>query len=206
MSPKAIAILLIGILAVVGLYLAEQYWLKPSTQQVRTDGPGLMEPMPDATLQTREGTEVDLSRYRGKTLVINFWASWCLPCRAEMPFMNQVYNEFKDRDVVFLGVSEDAGGWPDVDGFLQELREKNPSVEIDYPMLLDRDGSVGEAFGGLIGLPTTVFVNREGLITKKHSSIIGIDQLRDNIRLMLGEPAQAAGDETDTDPQPANRS
>lgn len=197
MSPKVIAMLLVGILSVAGLYLAEQYWLKPATQQSQATGPALMQPLPDVAVEARDGSQVSLREaFQGKPLVINFWASWCLPCRVEMPFFNRVYNEYRDRGVVFIGISEDVKGWPAAEGFLQELREKedNP-VEIEYPQFLDTDGSVGEAFGGLSGLPITVFVDREGRITHKHIGITDIDILRGNIDNMLGtdEAAEAAG-------------
>ncbi len=187
MSPKVIAMILVGILSVAGLYLAEQYWLKPATQQAQAAGPGLMQPLPDVTMEARDGTRVSLREaFPGKILVINFWASWCLPCRVEMPFFNRVYNEYRDREVVFIGISEDVGGWPDAEGFLQELRElEDGPVEIEYPQFLDSDWSVNDGFGGLSGLPITVFVDREGRITHKHIGITDIDILRGNIEKML---------------------
>lgn len=193
MSPKVIAGILIAILAVIGLYLVQQYWLNPATEGAEAAGPGLMEPMPDVTLQAPDGSNVVLrEKYTGKTLVINFWATWCLPCRVEIPFFNQVYNEFKDRGVVFIAISEDVEGWPVVNEFVKE-------IPIEYPLLLDVDGSVGEAFGGLAGLPITVFVDSEGRITRKHIGISDIDDLRANIERML-EPAdteeEALGEET----------
>ncbi len=194
MSSKTIVIILVVVLAAIGLYLTEQYWLKPATQQAQAAGLELMQPMPETTLYTRDDTPVSLSDYKGKALVINFWATWCLPCRVEMPFFNKVYNEYRDQDVVFIGVSEDELGWPAIDQFIEELAEEK-DVHIDYPILLDPDGSVGEAFGGLIGLPTTIFVDRAGRITRKHSSIMDIDDLRTSIDRLLGtteaEPAAA---------------
>lgn len=182
MSPKVIAGILIAILAVIGLYLVQQYWLNPATEGAQAAGPGLMEPMPDVSLQTPDGSDIMLrEEYPGKVLVINFWATWCLPCRVEIPFFNQVYNEFKERGVVFIAISEDVEGWPVVNEFIKE-------IPIEYPLLLDVDGSVGEAFGGLAGLPITVFVDSEGRITRKHIGISDIDDLRANIERML-EPS-----------------
>jgi thiol-disulfide isomerase/thioredoxin len=191
--------ILIGILAVAGLYLAEQYWLKPATQSAQAAGPALMQPMPDVAVTARDGSPVSLREaFPGKLLVINFWASWCLPCRVEMPFFNQIYNEYRDRDVLFIGISEDVQGWPAAEGFLQELREREDGpVEIEYPQFLDADGSVGEAFGGLSGLPITVFVDREGSITYKHIGITGTDTLRAKIDRMLGSDEVAEAAEAD---------
>ena len=196
MSPKAFAIILAVILAVSGLYLAEQYWLKPATEAASGAGPALMGELPEATLYDRDGNPVALSSFRGKTLVINFWATWCLPCIVEMPFLNRVYNEFRDQDVVFIGISEDAGGWEDIIGFLDLLKDEKDAT-IDYPILLDEGQQAGEAFGGVYGLPNTFFVNRDGRITRRHIGIIDIDDLRDSIRDMLAAPAaeNPSGDE-----------
>lgn len=187
MSPKVIGIILAVILAVSGLYLAEQYWLKPSTQTTG-GGPGLMTQLPDAIVYDSDGNEVALSEFRGRPLVINFWATWCLPCIIEMPFVNRVYNEFRDQDVLFIGISEDAGGWPDISSFFVE---KN--INVDYPIYLDIDQQAAEAFGGIFGLPNTFFVDSDGRITKKHIGIIDIDVLRNSIRALL--PSETASDE-----------
>lgn len=179
---------MIGVLAVVGLYLAEQYWLKPATRQAAaaSTNPALMQPMPAVTLQARDGSPVSLREaYQGKVLVLNFWASWCLPCRVEIPFFNQVYNEFKEQGVEFIAISEDVEGWPAIEEFIKE-------IPIEYVLLLDPDGGVGEAFGGLAGLPTTIYVDGRGRITKKHIGITDIDDLRSNIKRALGSgPAEA---------------
>ena len=188
MSPKVIGIILVVILAISGLYLAEQYWLKPSTQT--SGGPGLMTQLPDAIVYDSDGNEVPLSEFRGQPLVINFWATWCLPCIIEMPFVNQVYNEFRDQGVVIIGISEDVGGWSDIESFLVRLEEEKGTV-IDYPMYLDIDQQVADAFGGIFGLPNTFIVDSEGRITKKHIGYMDIDSLRNAIRDVLPRQADA---------------
>jgi len=191
--PKAIAILMIGVLAVAGLYMAEQYWLKPATRQAAaaSTNPALMQPMPAVTLQARDGSQVSLREaYQGKVLVLNFWATWCLPCRVEIPFFNQVYNEFKEQGVEFIAISEDVEGWPAIEEFIKE-------VPIEYTLLLDPDGGVGEAFGGLPGLPVTIYVDGRGRITRKHIGITDIDDLRASIERALGlNPADEKKKET----------
>ena len=185
MSPKAIAILLVGVLAVAGVYLADRLWLA----SVRGQNPGtagetaaLMQPLPDFTLATREGTEVSLSDFEGKVLVLNFWATWCLPCKVEIPFFNKTYAEYREQGVEFVAVSEDAGGWSDIEAFVQE-------TPIAYPVLLDLDESAGQAVGGLPGLPVTVFVDRRGRMAYKHVGITDIDTLRTNIERLLESSA-----------------
>jgi len=113
---------------------------------------------PDFTLDTLDGNKVTLSELRGQIVVVNFWATWCLPCRAETPALEKSYAQYKDSGVVILGVNltnQDVVG--EVESFVQEFR-------LTYPILLDRDGSVSNSLYQIRGLPTTFFVNREGII------------------------------------------
>ncbi len=113
---------------------------------------------PDFTLDTLDGGRITLSELRGKIVVINIWATWCLPCRAETPALEKSYEQYKDSGVVILGVdltSQDS--LSDVKVFIQEF-------SLTYPILLDRDGSVSNTQYQIKGLPSTFFVSREGII------------------------------------------
>jgi cytochrome c-type biogenesis protein len=133
---------------------------------------------PDVALQRPDGSSFRLSQLRGKVVVVNFWASWCLPCRLEIPSFNKTYQQYQAQGVEFIGVSVDAGGWPDVQEFQKE-------VAIAYPVLLDQDQTAGDAFGGLPGLPVTIFIDRQGRIAHKQIGITDIDLLRENIEKLL---------------------
>jgi peroxiredoxin len=112
---------------------------------------------PDFTLDTLDGNKVTLSELRGKIVVVNLWATWCLPCRAETPALEKSYEQYKDSGVVVLGVdltSQDLVS--DVKSFVQEFK-------LTYPILLDQAGNVGYLYQ-LKGIPTTFFINREGII------------------------------------------
>jgi len=113
---------------------------------------------PDFTLDTLDGGKTTLSELRGKVVVINFWATWCLPCRVETPALERSYEQYKDSGVVILGVNltdQDLIG--EVNSFVQEFK-------LTYPILLDGDGRVSNILYQVRGLPTTFFVNREGVI------------------------------------------
>jgi cytochrome c biogenesis protein CcmG, thiol:disulfide interchange protein DsbE len=112
---------------------------------------------PDFTLETLTGGQVQLSSLRGKIVVVNFWTTWCPPCRAETPALEASYKAYTDVDVVVLGVNlTDQDSLNDVQSFVQEFG-------LTYPILLDRDGATGLLYQ-LNGLPTTFFINRQGVI------------------------------------------
>ena len=112
---------------------------------------------PDFKLETLTGSQVQLSSLRGKIVVVNFWTTWCPPCRAETPALETSYKAYKDVDVVILGVNlTDQDALKDVQSFVREFG-------LTYPILLDRDGAIGLLYQ-LNGLPTTFFINRQGVI------------------------------------------
>ncbi len=112
---------------------------------------------PNFTLDTLDGTKVTLSELRGKIVLINLWATWCPPCRAEMPALENAYKQYKDSGVVVLGLNvTNQDSEKDIPPFVDEFG-------LTFPILLDRDGSVSALYQ-LKGLPTTYFVNREGII------------------------------------------
>ncbi|MFK7805363.1 MAG: TlpA family protein disulfide reductase [Anaerolineae bacterium] len=110
---------------------------------------------PDFTLTTLDGAEIQLSQLRGKPVIINFWATWCGPCRHETPQFQSFYERFSD-DVVLLGINQ-REGLGQVNSFVEEFG-------MTYPVLLDTDGTVYDDYQ-VFGLPTTWFVNPDGVLT-----------------------------------------
>ena len=114
---------------------------------------------PDFTLELLGGGQVTLSELRGKGVVINLWASWCPPCRAEMPAIQQVYEKAKGRGLAVLAVNTTfQDSERDAAGFVQELG-------LTFPVPLDRSGAVSRQYQ-LRALPSTFFVDRKGIIRK----------------------------------------
>jgi thiol-disulfide isomerase/thioredoxin len=118
---------------------------------------------PDFTLDLLGGGQVTLSGLRGKVVVVNLWASWCPPCRAEMPAIEKVYRAYADLGVVVLGVNTTyQDSELDAAAFVRKYA-------LTFPIPLDRDGSVSQRYA-LRGLPTTFFIDRKGII---RSIIVG---------------------------------
>ncbi|MFQ5818143.1 MAG: redoxin domain-containing protein [Terriglobia bacterium] len=179
MKPKTLGLIVLVVAVAAGLWAAQRYWLSdlPTERGPAQEAGGLMEPVPDLALPDASGQLIRLRDFQGKVLVINFWATWCLPCKLEIPFFNQVYNEYRDRGVEFIAISVDAGGWKDIEAFQKE-------VPLAYPVVLADEDAVN-AFGGLAGLPVTIFVDRQGRIVYKHVGITDIDYLRASIQRLL---------------------
>jgi cytochrome c biogenesis protein CcmG/thiol:disulfide interchange protein DsbE len=123
---------------------------------------------PDFQLELLDGTVVRLSDYRGRVVFLNFWASWCPPCRAEAPLLEFTWRQVKDRGVIFLGVN-----MQDTDEAAKRfLRD----FEITYPNGRDPQSRIAINYG-VYGIPETFFIDREGRITYKHIGALGAETL-----------------------------
>ncbi len=114
-------------------------------------------PAPEITLETTDGQTTSLSDFKGKPVLINFWATWCPPCRAEMPDFQAIHRELGDEVIVFSvnAASQDNGN---VNAFIDEFG-------ITFPVLLDKTGLAGVTYN-VRGLPTTIFVDSNGVINE----------------------------------------
>ena len=126
---------------------------------------------PDFTLKDVNGTTVRLSDYKGKVVLLDFWATWCGPCKIEIPWFMEFEKQFKDRGFAVLGVSMDEGGWDEVKPYIQERG-------INYRILMGND-AVEQAYGGVDSLPTTFLIDRSGRIVKVH---VGLEKGKNEIR------------------------
>jgi cytochrome c biogenesis protein CcmG/thiol:disulfide interchange protein DsbE len=110
---------------------------------------------PDFTLETLEGETVNLSDLRGQVVLINFWATWCPPCRAEMPAIQRVYDEYHDQDFTVLAVDVQEGE-AQVTAFVEERG-------LTFPILMDGDGSVTARYQ-VLAMPSTFFLDQAGVV------------------------------------------
>ncbi len=116
-------------------------------------------PAPDFTLPTLDGGSFTLSEHRGEVVVLNFWATWCLPCLAEMPDLEKLHRELGSAGLQIVGISQDTESADELLPFAAELG-------VTYPLLLDPAFNVSNRYGGISVLPTTIIIDREGRIAR----------------------------------------
>lgn len=113
---------------------------------------------PDFTLKDLKGNQVTLKNFKGRVVFLNFWATWCPPCRREMPSMERLYKQLKDRDFTMLAV--------DMQESEKRVRAFISEFSLSFPVLLDLNGDISSLYG-IVGLPTTYIIDREGKIIGK---------------------------------------
>lgn len=139
---------------------------------------------PDFQLSSLEGRQVKLSDYRGKAVLLNFWASWCGPCKVEMPWFTELQDRYRQQGLEVIGIAADNAGKDKIKSFVEKMHVK-------YTILLGTD-EVSDAYGGIQGLPTSFYIDRDGRIVKQVAGLISEDEIEDNIRKALQEPLQSA--------------
>ncbi len=117
-------------------------------------------------------SEFRLSDYRGKVVVVNFWASWCPPCREEAPILEQIWRKYQNDDVVFIGI--------DIWDTEQDARAYMAEFDVTYPNLIDKRGSIAVEYG-VTGIPETYFITPDGMINRKVIGAISRSLLEQNI-------------------------
>jgi len=122
---------------------------------VPDEAPQAGKPAPQFQLANPDGQLVSLSDLRGKLVLINFWASWCGPCRQEMPYIQQIYNEWQAKGMVLLAIN--IGESP------SQVEEFMQSQGLSFPVLLDTEGKVAGQYG-IRAIPTSFFIDRDGII------------------------------------------
>ena len=114
---------------------------------------------PDFTLKSLQGANLRLDEYRGKVVLINFWASWCGPCRQEMPLLDRIHQRYSDAGFAVLGVN--------VEGTVAPAKETAEHAHVTFPVLIDENQKVSGLYD-LESMPSTVVVDRDGVIRYVH--------------------------------------
>jgi peroxiredoxin len=139
---------------------------------------------PNFSLKDANGQNVTMAEYKGKVVLLNFWATWCAPCKEEIPWFMEFENQYKDRGFAVLGVSFDDDGWKSVRPYIEKSK-------INYRIMVG-ESVVGEQYGGIDSLPTTFIIDRQGKVATSH---IGLAEKRDyqnEILVLLNDPKPSA--------------
>jgi peroxiredoxin len=132
----------------------------------------------DFTLKDINGADVRLSEYKGKVILLNFWATWCGPCKVEIPEFVEAYSEYRDRGFVILGVLSQDDPTP------EDLRAFASGWGMTYPILREH-AELDEAFGPLWAIPTSFIIDRQGAICTKHMGPVSKEMLEREIKRLL---------------------
>lgn len=130
-------------------------------------------------LKDVDGKKVQSADFKGKVVVLDFWATWCPPCRAEIPGFVELQKQYGDKGLVIVGVSLDEEGPSVVKPFMKKYK-------INYPIVMG-DQKIVEAFGGVTGIPTTFVIDREGQIISKHVGFAEKSVFEKEIRPLLAK-------------------
>ena len=141
---------------------------------------------PAVTFKDLRGQDVPLDSLKGKVVVVNFWATWCEPCRVEIPWMIGFQQKYADKGFTMLGVAMDEDGKASVDPFIQSTKFDvgGQQVAMNYPVVLGND-EIADKFGGLLGLPVSLVISRDGKIVKRYIGIVNEADLDKQIKDLL---------------------
>jgi thiol-disulfide isomerase/thioredoxin len=181
----------IAILALIVIIVAAYYADKATRLNVKgaknvASSASLNTPAPDVTMKDLDGRSVSLEQYRGKVLFVDFWATWCDPCRVEIPWLIEMQQKYSAKGFTVLGVALDEEGAKVVVPFVQKEKfDVNGSKSVmNYPVVIG-DDEVTEKFGGLLGYPTGFLISRDGKIIKRFLGLTSYDEIAGAIESQL---------------------
>jgi len=139
----------------------------------------------DFTLESLDGKTVHLSDFRGKGVLLNFWATWCQPCKIEMPWFAELQKQYGPQGLQIVGIAMD-------DASPKEIGEFAHDLGVNYPILVGKE-AVGDAYGGVQFLPATFYIGRDGKVVDKVFGLKGRGEIEENIKKALagGQAVQA---------------
>jgi thiol-disulfide isomerase/thioredoxin len=174
-NPLALLVVAVAAAAMLffGFHMARRSGAEPSLTKSA--------PAPDFTLQSLDGKNMSLSDLRGKAVLLNFWATWCGPCKIEMPWFIELQKQYGSQGLQIVGVAMDDSSKEDIAKFASDMG-------VNYPVLLGKE-AVGEAYGGVPALPESFFIGRDGKIVDKIIGLKGKAEIEDAIKKALDTQA-----------------
>lgn len=145
---------------------------------------------PDVTFEQLQGGSVPLASLKGKVVLVNFWATWCDPCRIEIPWLISFQQKYASRGFTLVGVAMDEDGKRVVEPFVEKTQfdVDGQKMTMNYPIVIGNE-DVAEKFGGLFGYPSSFLISRDGKIVKRIIGLVSESELEREIELQLSAPA-----------------
>ncbi len=179
---KTILILVIVIAATLVVYVADKSTRIHSNAAGRPSAPKTGEPAPAVSVKDLSDKNVTLADYQGKVVLVNFWATWCEPCRVEIPWLIEMQDKYGPKGFTVIGIAMDDEGKPVVAPFVAKERYdvNGQKLPMNYPIVIGNE-NVAEKFGGLLGYPTSVLISRDGKVLKRTTGLISYDEISKSI-------------------------
>lgn len=141
---------------------------------------------PNVTFKDLQGQDISLESMKGKVVLLNFWATWCAPCQGEIPILIGLQQKYSSKGFTMLGAAMDDEGKKVVEPYVQDTKFTvgGQSMTMNYPIVLGND-DIASKFGGLLGMPTSFLISRDGKIVKKYMGALSEDQIVKDVEAQL---------------------
>lgn len=187
MNRNPVALIFAAAVIAIGLYIGYHNARRPGTPLSHLSQSS---PAPDFSLEALDGKTMKLSDFRGKAVLLNFWATWCGPCKIEIPWFVDLQKEYGPQGLQIVGVAMDDASKEEIGRFAKDMG-------MNYPVLIGKE-SVGQEYGGVDGLPESFLIARDGKIVDRIIGLRGKAEIEDAIKKALDtKPAtsQASSDQ-----------
>jgi thiol-disulfide isomerase/thioredoxin len=184
---KSLLVIFAVVAVIAATYLADRATRQPRKGVVKVaTASSAPAPAPEVTLKDLDGKDLSLAQYKGKVVLINFWATWCGPCLVEIPWLIEMQQKYAAKGFTVLGVAMDEEGASVVTPWVQKERfDVNGSKsQMNYPIVIGNDAAA-DKFGGLLGYPTSILVTRDGKVVKRVTGLISYDEIAKSIESQL---------------------
>jgi thiol-disulfide isomerase/thioredoxin len=182
MNRNPLALVVVAAVVALGLYVGYHNARRPSASL----GPRLLQsgPAPDFSLEALNGKTTKLSDFRGKAVLLNFWATWCGPCKIEMPWFVDLQKEYGSQGLQIVGVAMDDASKEDIAKFAKDMG-------VNYPILIGKE-AVGDEYGGVPALPESFLIARDGRIVDRIIGLRGKAEIEDAVKKALNTQAASS--------------
>jgi thiol-disulfide isomerase/thioredoxin len=189
---KSLLVIIAVVAVITATYLADRATRQPRTGVLSVSAgnpaanPKAAKPAPEVTLKDLDGKDLSLAQYKGKVVLVNFWATWCEPCQVEIPWLIEMQQKYAAKGFTVLGIAMDEEGASVVTPWVQKERfdVNGTKSQMNYPIVIGNDAAA-DKFGGLLGYPTSVLITRDGKIVKRITGLISYEEISKSIESQL---------------------